>query len=176
MKRNMLILLVLLLIAFSLISCSSASKKDSPESLIKQFIGEMYSVEDYKKLDIENLEWHEDDNQYNNELKKIATEEALKPFVLGRQQLGYFSICKKLHINCEVASANIKKYLDNGDGSIIYSYKGKVNLTFVDENKQKKEDFEGQITVKEINSKWTIIKFNNVDWGCISKYYLKTKQ
>jgi hypothetical protein len=151
-------------------------EQEDAQSIIEEFITEMYNVEDYKKIDMGSLNTIYPKDNYTNELRKIATEDALEPIIASRLQLGYISLCYELKVNSQVISKNISKYTSEEDGSIVYNYNGKVKLTFKDENKQKEENIEGQITVNKINNKWIITKFNNVGIENIAKYYRQTKE
>lgn len=172
MKRKISILLALTLITLLLSGCGRAN---NPEAVIKEFMSEMYTVENYEKIDMKNLTIQYPEDKYTNALKKIATEGALEEFLATRIQLIYISSCYELHVNSEITPKNINKYATEKDGSIVYNYDGKVNLTFTDENNQKEEDINGQITVKKIDNNWTITKFNYVG-DSIAKYYMKSKQ
>lgn len=151
-------------------------EQEDAKSIIEEFITKMYNVEDYKKIDMENLKTSYPKDNYTNEFRKIATEDALEPIIDSRLHLGYISLCYELKANFQVISKNISKYASEEDGSIVYNYNGKVKLTFKDENKQKEENIEGQITINKINNKWIITKFNNVSIENIAKYYKQTKK
>jgi hypothetical protein len=150
--------------------------QEDAKSIIEEFITKMYNVEDYKKIDMESLNTSYPKDNYTNALKKIATEDALEPIITSRLQLGYISLCHELKVNSKVISKNISKYASKEDGSIVYNYNGKIKLTFTDENKQKEENIEGQITVNKISDKWIITKFNSVSIESIAKYHRDYKQ
>ena len=174
MKRMLSIILILVLTTLSLTGCGF--RKNSPESLIGEFISEMYNVKDYKKIDLNKLTWDYPKDDYTNAIGKLSTKDALDTFAINRYQLEYITYCCKLHVNSEVISKKINQYTTKKDGSIVYTYNGKVKLTFTDENKQEEEDINGQITVNKIDNKWIITKFNYVSVQSILKYYIKSIQ
>lgn len=175
MKKKITILLILTIITLLLASCGNINKtnksqEDKPDSVIKEFIVKMYKLDDYKKVNIEKLNIEYPKDKYTNELRKATTEKALTPFINDRMQLSYIMNCCNLHINSKVISTSIYKYTSEKDGSLVYNFDGKTKLTFVDKNKQKEEDVSGQLTVKKINNKWTIVQINRVDIENVLKY------
>lgn len=189
MKRNVSFLLILVLMTLLLGGCGNTNKislvnygnidkteENYRTSIILDFLKKMYNVDNYKKINIKQLNVQYPKDKYTNELRKIATEEALEPFIAERLQLLYITYCCDLHVNSLLTSSRIGKYTTEQDGSMVYNFDGKVRLTFTDENKQSEEDIRGQVTVQKINGKWAIIKFNDVSIGNIARYYKNSKQ
>ena len=173
MNKYICILLTLITMSLLLVGCSDKTKIEeiNPGPTINEFITKMYTVDDYTKIDIKNLNLTYPKDKYTNELRKVTTAAALVPIVNDRTQLLYITSCTDSHINSKVISAKIDKYLSQKDGSIVYNYEAKLKYTFPDENKQTDEEVSGQVTVKMVNSKWIITQINSTNIGNILKKY-----
>lgn len=187
MKRGISFLLTLFFLSFLLVGCSDSTKVDkispesnstkaggtSPEPLIKEFISKLYTVDDYKTIDLDSLNTTFPNDKYTSELKKVAGEKALVSFVNDRTQLAYITACIYAHINIKITSTNVDKYSSDKDGSEIYNYSAKLQLAFPDEDKQVEEEVRGQLTLKMAGGKWTITLVNKTDVESIVQKYRK---
>jgi hypothetical protein len=161
MKKIICFILSIVISSFLLVGCNS-NKDVGSEELVKDFVTEMYTMEDYKKIDLEKMNWEFPKDQYSNEIMKISTEEAMKNFTADRIISIYLNRLYKLHVNSEVTLFSIDENSREDDGSIIYNYEVKLKFAFTDTNKEKEEELLGQVTVKKVESKWVITKFNKV--------------
>lgn len=186
MKKGISILLTLILLSI-LAGCSNSTKVDkigsepnttnvketSPEPLINEFISKLYTVDDYKSIDLDNVNSKYPNDKYTNELKKLAEENVLVPLVNDRTQLMYLTTCKNSHINIKIMSTKVDKYITEKDGAVVYNYNAKLQLTFPDDNKQVEENINGQLTLNKASGKWIITQVNKIDDSITQKYRKK---
>lgn len=162
MRKGIYFLLCIVVTTLLLGGCSS-NKEANPEAVVKEFVTKMYTLEDYKTVDMEkvNLEYPKD--QYTNEIKTISTESALEEIIVNRTKLIYIDYLCTLHINSKITSITIDKQTSETDGSTLYSYKAKLKLTFVDTKVEKEEEVLGQLTLNKVKNNWVITRFNKVE-------------
>lgn len=161
MKKIIYFLLSIAVASLLLVGCIS-NKDSEAEAIVKDFATKMYTLEDYKKVDMEKVKLEYQKYQYTNEIMEISTEKALEEFIADRTIGIYINRLCELHVNSKVTSISMDKNSSEDDGSIIYDYKVKVKLTFADTSKEKEEELLGQITVKKVEDKWVITQFNKV--------------
>lgn len=162
MKKIMAFLLGIVFSFLLLVGCNG-NNDAGPEAIIKEFVTKMYSLEDYKKIDREELNTKYPNDQYTTKISKISTEKAMEGFIADRTVSFYINRLYDRHINSKITSISIEKQSSEEDGSIIYSYKTKVKFAFVDTNEEKEEELWGQVTVKKTKDNWVITQFNKVE-------------
>ncbi|MGH4125009.1 MAG: hypothetical protein ACREV6_18995 [Clostridium sp.] len=162
MKKIIYLLLCIVFSSSLLIGCKS-NKEAGDEVIIKEFVTKMYTLEDYKTVDMAkvNLEYPKD--QYTNEIRKISTESAFEGFILDRIKYIYIDHLSAVHINSKVASISIDQQSSENDGSIVYNYKAKLKLTFTETKVEKEEEVGGQLTLNKVKNNWVITRFNKVE-------------
>jgi hypothetical protein len=162
MKKIISFLLSIAVVSLLLVGCNSNKDVES-EAVVKDFVTKMYTLEDYKKIDREELNTKYPNDQYTTKISKISTEKAMEEFIADRTVSYYINRLYDLHINSKITSISIDKQSTEKDGSIIYSYKAKGKFTFADTNEEKEEELCGQITVKKVKDSWVITQFNKVE-------------
>ena len=162
MKKVIGFLLVIVVASLLLVGCSS-NKEANPEAVVKDFVTKMYTLEDYKTVDMAkvNLEYPKD--KYTNEIRKISTESALEEFIADRIIYIYIDHLYALHINSKIISISVDQQSSEKDGSIVFAYKAKLKLTFADTKVEKEEEVGGQLTLNKVKNNWVITKFNKVE-------------
>lgn len=162
MKKVISLLLSIAFLSLLLVGCNS-NKDVGSEAIVKDFVTKMYTLEDYKKIDREELNTKYPNDQYTNQIRKISIEKALEGFIGDRTISFYLNRLYDLHINSKITSISIDKQNNENDGSIIYSYKVKSKFTLTDTNEEKEEELWGQLTVKKVKDNWVISEFNKVE-------------
>jgi len=162
MKKIVAFLLGIAFSSLLLVGCNG-NNDAGPEAIIKEFVTKMYSLEDYKKIDREELNTKYPNDQYTTKISKISTEKAMEGFIADRTVSSYINRLYDLHINSKITSISIEKQSSEEDGSIIYSYKTKVKFALADTNEEKEEELWGQVTVKKAKDNWIITQFNKVE-------------
>jgi hypothetical protein len=155
-----------LLCLFILMSIVGCSAEDESAGLVKKFINEYYTIEDYSKISTDltsdNVAYNK--NVFPEKLQEMLSLEIRERDIENRNRIRIISSSVKGKFNISVDSIEIEKSREEED-LIVYDYTAILKLK--SSNAANTKDICGQLTVKKVNKKWAIDFLNKVDTSFI---------
>ncbi len=151
-----------LICIFVLQSTIGCSAEDESARLVKTFINEYYTIEDYSKIDTDLASGNlaNNKNVFPEKLQEMLNLKIRERDVKNRNRIRIILASVKDKFNISADSIEINKSRSEED-LIVYDYTATLKLKF--SNKVKAKDINGQLTVKRGNKKWVIDFLNKVD-------------
>ncbi|MFA6941620.1 MAG: hypothetical protein WCQ54_11695 [Clostridiaceae bacterium] len=162
--KKLIGLMLLISMLFTLCSCADSKEKQ----VIKKFITQYYTIEDYTSIDLDNVRRGYPDDKYTQSFKDMMTPKLFKYFILDMRHESYMNYAVVKGLNIKVKNIKIDKYTENTEGTVVYNYEGTLEINKVSRNEIKEEDINGQITViKSDDDKFLIYQFNKMNTDTI---------